>query len=293
MGPERTSGVSAGTFAASAARVLLALCAVVAGAGCGRDSRSTRDLLVALGTSDEEALRKAKEELNRRWPESGPELLAALTDTDEEVQVAAGDFLMRNDIRPIAAELRTLRGRAEGAGRFWGTLLLVPLEPPSAEAAATLAQALEGKSVGQRNAALVALAWTYPPSHVPAVPALLEALKTALRYESKAWPPRGAGEQPLDGSIAEDALLRFAPSVTVPIFVETLGDAKPNWWAINALGRMGPAAAAAIPALEKVASAPKPDGEEARSTSSEGEAILYWSQATAKAREALQKIRGH
>lgn len=244
-------------------------------AACGGDSRSTRDLLREAFSPEPRIDGKAMEELVRRWPKSGPEVIAALSDPDEAVEVTAGRFLMRRDVRPVMQELRRLRSGSAPGPRLWATLVLVPWEKPSAGAADTLAEAIESGAARHRDEVLYALAIFWQPkgmAPVPPTPALLRALKGCMRRDEFAVFDR-----------AQRALARFPPEVSVPVLIEALSDPVTRRRAIDALGRMGPAAAAAIPALERIMVPP------------EGEEEGPWPERErnrAEAWKALEKIRG-
>jgi HEAT repeat protein len=221
-------------------------------------------LIAGLGSKDAVLRRKAANTLASLGPDAGPAvaaLLGALKDKDGEVRRYAARALA--EVGPAAVEglLAAARTAPEGQTRALACLALGESRPVAGGTADAVVEALKDTDPAVREAAGVAL------GHMgeAAVPALRGAVKqkepgAALALGQVGSPGADAAVPDLVAALRGDskelrvaahhALVQIGPAA-VPALVAALKGAEVReWYSITiALGKMGPRAAAAVPAL--------------------------------------------
>jgi HEAT repeat protein len=221
------------------------------------------------------ALSQASEGL----PPAAPALTAALADELKGVRALAALTLARADAKKAGPALPILVTVLREGGPYadWAGTTLVRLGPDARPAVPDLLRALKDENRAARLRAASALAVIDPASAAPAAPTLAEALTgenkndqlTAAVAAGRIGPAARAAIPGLRAALADtfgtirlaaaDALVkidRAEAKVAVPALVEMVEDDKFDRGslpqsAIQALGRMGSAAAAALPVLRK------------------------------------------
>jgi len=208
--------------------------------------------------------------LQKTMDEASPEALAAIMDA------LAG--LGEQAVPRLAAALKVQTARLRAAA------ILALMGPVAAPAVAALDEALADEDAATRTEVLMALAAIGPDAAaaVPTITSLLNAEEMNVRYAAtyalgKIGSPAAAAKDELVKNLsAEDEFLPAASAwalsqidpqsaetaaEAVPVLIQALeaSEATTQIQAIEALGRFGPLAKKALPALEKLTEAPDED----------------------------------
>jgi len=116
---------------------------------------------------------------------------------------------------------------------------------------ALLREALASGDAQMQQGALRALARMGPPAEG----AFLDLVLELVAHPPEAWGPAHQSTNSWNACMTAAAMAKVRSGEVVETFVGMLGNDRRAELAIEALGRMGPAAAAAVPALERTAAA--------------------------------------